>query len=229
MHRVIVVGGSGLIGSALCEVLNGAGYDVVGMSRNHPAENLKRFTSSWILGDIATENGIENVVDACNTEHKVSIVLCCGNHGENTSLENQVDNYNTNLVGLTRIWSMLEKQPDPITGSVLVCSSLMSSLPDRHYPFYAASKAGVDQFVRSLRKNRSGIAVASLVLGPVGTSDRAGMRSSKEVAEIICKRIERPKSGILYYPFYLGILSTLIKLWPNIWEQALLRFRKKPD
>lgn len=226
MRKVIVVGGSGLIGSALCEVLFEAGFNVVGMSRNPVQEKVRAYTSKWIIGDISTSEGIEKLHEVCISDSHVRIAICSGNHGENTSVSNQINTYNTNLVGLTRIWEMLNSGNRSVCDSVLTCSSLMSSLPDRHYPFYAASKAGVDQFVRSLNANSLGVTMTSLVLGPVGTDNRVGMRSAKDVARIIAKHVNRPKPGIIYYPRYLRVLRLLILLSPSFWETVLLKFRK---
>lgn len=228
MRKVIVVGGSGLIGSALCEVLFEAGFNVVGMSRNPAQEKVRAYTSEWIIGDISTSEGIEKLHHVCLSDNNIGIVLCCGNHGEDSSISNQIDTYNTNVIGVTRIWEMLNSGNKSVCDSVLICSSLMSSLPDRHYPFYAASKAGVDQFVRSLKANSLGVTMTSLVLGPVGTDNRVGMRSAKEVARVITKHVNQPKFGILYYPHYLRVLRLLILLYPSFWETVLLKFRKIP-
>lgn len=222
----MVVGGSGLIGRAVVKLLSKADLEIVGMSRYNCPEDVSRYSLNWIYGDISTEEGANAVLRVCQGAEMVTIVFCCGNHGETNSIENQIKTIETNLIGLSRIWNLIQNNQGFSNAHLVVCSSLMGSLPDRHFPFYAGSKAGVDHFIRSLNCRKKDVLVTSLILGPVGTSKSAGMTSPIEVAEQIYRLIQKPERGMVYYPGYLRFLSVLSKLAPNFLESILFKYRK---
>jgi uncharacterized protein YbjT (DUF2867 family) len=73
--RVLVTGGTGVLGSALVRVLAGQGHDVVGLSRRppaHPADGVR-----YVHGDVQTGEGVEEeaarsdaVVHAVSGRHR---------------------------------------------------------------------------------------------------------------------------------------------------------------
>lgn len=197
------------------------------MSRTQYSPEIDQYVSDWIYEDVATSEGTGLILEKCSNADSVSLVFCCGNHGHDASIANQIGTYQTNLVGISRIWEMTRSNPSLNINCIIICSSLMGSLPDRHFPFYAASKAGLDHFIRSIRNDQLQIPICSIVLGPVGSTNARGMTPPDKVAKYISGFIKKPYSGEAYLPRYLKVLIPSIRVMPNFWERILVGFRKR--
>lgn len=77
--KVAVFGGTGFVGSAVCERLVKKGYDVVGVSRRgiNPKPGDKHLDQvSWVSGDATDKNAVKNVIKDCDAVvHAVGLLF----------------------------------------------------------------------------------------------------------------------------------------------------------
>lgn len=228
-QAVIVIGAYGRLGSALCEVLLKQGYKVVGVGRK--AERLAALPFAMHCRFVAVccvvphpqiaEAVLPHVQDA---EIK-AVVLCTGNHAAFDGYEASLQIVDANLGGVLNLYHVLlpRLQPKPL---LVLCASLMATIPDGRYPAYAAAKAGVVQWVRSVVVQDAGARVWALLLGPMLEQAQTGHTTYERVAAAIATGIAAGKTGIRVYPVFYQPLLVLASVWPEAAAWLTHHFRK---
>ena len=230
---ILVIGGTGLVGAEVCKHLSKDGYSVIAISRkaqnsNSPQPNTSVRHLTGDISDSALKNSIQNAI---GDEYIQAIIVCSGNH------VNELEGYreaeqviHTNLNGLNNLINEIIpslNQEKPI--QLIICSSLMSILPDRNRPAYAATKAAINQWVRSLLvHNLKHVRPVALILGPVAVYPHSPIVvSAGRAAQKIGHLVQTNHAGLVYFPSYLRILSALISISPYLWEAFLHRFKRQ--
>jgi short-subunit dehydrogenase len=228
---ILVIGAYGLVGQSVCKTLFRSGLHVVGVGRDRNRLNeITSFTSETVVADITSPKLTEAVETSCGKRMIEAIVICSGNHADlNEDFVIARAVLSTNIIGIANIvYELIPKLHQEIAPQVIVCSSIMGFVPDRKYPAYAASKAGLNQFINSLRSRpNQRLRIAKLVLGPISKNqDSFGSTSDTKVATKI-KRIIRTKgTGNFFIPGFLIFLIFPMKLFPKLSESFLWRLRR---
>jgi short-subunit dehydrogenase len=230
---VIVLGVYGKLGTVVAEELLNTGYTVLGVGRDKQRllslPFVKHPAFCYIAVDITDEKIDDILLPKIEQFTSVTIIICSGNH---TSIESQVEATNvtqTNISGLLNIYHRIflplqDRQP-----FLLVISSVMAFIPDRRYPSYAAAKAAINQFVRSVVSNgKIRGKILALSLGPIdNVPGQSPFRTNfRSVAWKILQLIRQPESGIEYYPASYRILQILFSWSPIAFEKLIYNFRK---
>lgn len=160
----VVIGGAGVLGSAMCQGLARAGAHVVVADVTEPAcnncvEKLKELkcAASGMIIDVTSRSSIEAVLaKACEINGRVNILVNCAgvNHGSDF-LDHPEEKWDfvmsINLKGVFLACQVFGKHMvDAGGGAIVNIGSVTSHLPLSRVFGYAASKAGVLNLTRNI-------------------------------------------------------------------------------
>jgi len=197
--RVLVTGGTTGIGRATVNALVREGARVVTLGRNEPeleaslAEARAAGTGevSGLQADTATREGIDQAFTAVDRHlGGLDVLVCCAAVGAEPLAEMADDDWRyvieTNLVG----YMACARRAIPLMssaggGHLLFVGSISSTIKAPGESVYAATKAGVDAFAETLRKEISAdrnIKVTVVQPGAVATDMQESTEEEKQAA-----------------------------------------------
>jgi nucleoside-diphosphate-sugar epimerase len=222
--KVFILGDSGLIGNKCCDVFLSKNYTVYGFSKmpryskdkldnfHHVALNLTKDLKEFFSFILEINPSI--------------IVFATGNHEDTDNKAHAEEMFNLHFSFLNELVWFFNKNK-VLKCNVLFCSSLMANLPDRSYPSYAASKAGLNHYIRSLSIDKnSSINISGLILGPVSQSPKLGFVSPEKVAIKIFNLSQKNAKGIYSYSFGIKLLSFTSMIFPFFIESILFNLKR---
>ena len=199
--RVVVTGGTTGIGRALVKMLCDAGAEVLTFGRHQPEleQSLANARSGsgqvfGLIADSGTREGVDQVFAA--VDHQlggIDILVCNAALGAEPLHEMEEDDWRyvieTNLVGyMACTRRAIERMEKSGGGQLLFVSSISSTIKAAGESVYAATKAGIDAFAETLRKEiaeEKNIRVSVIQPGSVGTDMQEC--SEEEKREAIAK------------------------------------------
>jgi len=198
-QRILVTGGTTGIGRALVKMLVEEGAKVLTFGRHQPEldDSLANANGgpgevSGLTADAATREGIEQVFQAVDDRlGGIDILVCCAALGAQPLHEMDEDEWRyvieTNLIGyMSCARQAIKRMETTGGGQLLFVSSISSTIKAPGESVYTATKAGIDAFAETLRKEISeekNIKITLIQPGSVGTDMQEC--SEEEKAEAI--------------------------------------------
>ncbi len=182
---IIITGGTGGIGAAICQLLKNQGAIIVSASRGiNPTQSLNRKTneigneSLWIQADLNSFKSWNDLINSVQRKfHRIDILINCVGMlipGSFESLTEHEIEYvtQTNILsimyGVKAVLPLMRKQK---YGHIINIGSLGGMIPMPYEATYSATKFAVRGFSLSLSKElqETGISVSLISPGPVRT------------------------------------------------------------
>ena len=207
-QRILVVGASGDIGRALVDRFLAEGARIIATAHLHPERLTTEFTShgdslAVELLDVTSEDSVQELVKKVSGGDELSaMVFNSGIIRDNPVLgmedEDWLSVINVNLNGAFRVGRAFGKLFfRRKAGRMLFVSSVAGKQGGRGQANYAASKAGLEGFVRSLAADMAprGVLVNAIAPGPVEsrmTRDVMALAPEEVLRRVALKRLARP-------------------------------------
>lgn len=219
-RRVLVTGGTTGIGRATVKLLVGEGARVLTFGRHRPELDAALANAadgpgaaSGLVADVATREGVDAVFAALDERlGGIDMLVCCAALGADPLAEMAEDDWRyvveTNLVGyMACAQRALERIAPDAEAHLLFVGSISSVVKARGESVYSATKAGVDAFAETLRKELRDREVRITVIQPGSTGTdmqectveeqraaiaREEMLYAEDVAEAIVFALTRP-------------------------------------
>lgn len=258
---IAITGASSGIGLATAFACARAGMNVVLAARREDKlrQGVEQIRASGgraeaIAMDVTAPGENQRLVDS-SCEKFGSLFAIFSNAGY--GIERQVLQYTDaelDLIFQTNFWSSLElmrlgathmlaKNPGPIKGHVLACSSCVSKIGLPNFAAYSGTKALQDHFGRAMRVELDGQGVCVSTVHPIGTrteffdtvsTHSGGQRTSIQtpdrlkqsadvVANAIVKRLRRPHGGEVWTSFPVRFALGAATLFPGLTDSMLRR------
>jgi 3-hydroxy acid dehydrogenase/malonic semialdehyde reductase len=213
--RILVTGGTTGIGRATVKMLAAQGARVLTFGRHEPElqaslENARGSTGevSGLTADVATTDGIDEVFATLDQRlGGIDMLVCCAALGADPLPDMPEDDWRyvveTNLLGyMACAQKALERMQDDAQRHLLFVGSISSVIKARGESVYSATKAGIDAFAETLRKEISDRNIKITVIQPGSTSTDMQECSDGEKREAIAKEemlyAEEIADGIVY-------------------------------
>lgn len=198
--RILVTGGTTGIGRATVKMLAEEGARVLTFGR-HQAELDDSLANarggpgeaSGLTADVATREGVDEVFAALDERlGGIDMLVCCAALGADPLPEMDEDDWRyvveTNLVGyMACAKRALERMQDDAPYHLLFVGSISSVIKARGESVYSATKAGVDAFAETLRKELRERNVRITVIQPGSTGTDMQECTVKEQREAIAR------------------------------------------
>jgi 3-hydroxy acid dehydrogenase / malonic semialdehyde reductase len=196
--RILVTGGTTGIGRATVKTLVAEGATVLTFGRHEPEleaslENARADGVGEVFGltaDVATREGVAQVFSAVDEQlGGLDMLVCCAALGAGPLPEMDDDEWRyvieTNLVGYMACARKAIERMDRAGGHLLFVGSISSTIKAPGESVYAATKAGIDAFAETLRKEISAeknIKVTVIQPGAVGSDMQESSPSEQRQA-----------------------------------------------
>jgi 3-hydroxy acid dehydrogenase / malonic semialdehyde reductase len=196
--RILVTGGTTGIGRATVKMLVAEGARVLTFGRHEPEledslENARRGKGEvfGLTADVATRRGVEKVFATLDDKlGGIDILVCCAALGAQPLHEMDEDEWRyvieTNLVGyMACARQAIQRMDKQGGGHLLFVGSISSTIKAPGESVYVATKAGIDAFAETLRKEISeekNIKVSVIQPGSVGTDMQECSEEEKRAA-----------------------------------------------
>jgi 3-oxoacyl-[acyl-carrier protein] reductase len=195
MKRVLVSGGSGDIGAAICRALAAAGWDVIVHARAHP-DKAAALAAEISAGGGKAQSVSFDVVDAAATSSALATLLQAGpiqGVVHNAGIHEDVPMAGMNArqwhevigVSLHGFFNLVQPLLLPMLrtrwGRIVALSSISGMIGNRGQANYAAAKAGMDGAMRSLaiEIGSRGVTVNSVAPGIIDTPATAAFSAER--------------------------------------------------
>lgn len=225
--KVILLGATGMVGEACSLKFLNEGYIVYGIARNQPKDALFRSEQFiFIALDLTYEQ--EKLCELIKEITPDSIVVASGNHYAMDDFTTSNNLFKLHFDLLNNILNAPSNLSPTNNCSIVFCSSIMAYIPDRKYPSYAASKAGLNQYILSYaaQKNTT-ISLSAIVLGPVDkTNDSIFSVNPQKVADRIFKLSQNNANALYFFPFYGKLIAVYTLLFPFFMERIIFSLRR---
>ena len=199
-QTAIVIGGTGVLGGALCDGLAGAGAHVVVAGRSEERAKIIRDaggSAEFIQVDVTSRDSIAELRDKVIASRKVVDILvnCAGVNSAVPFAEITDEDWdrvmNTNLtathLGCQAFAPMMSEQENG--GSILNIGSVTSHLPLSRVFAYSASKAAVLNYTKNVAREygQKGVRVNSLCPGFFPAEQNRKILDKERVAKIMAQ------------------------------------------
>ena len=201
MKRVLVSGGSGEIGAAICRALAAGGWEVIVHARAHPQK------AAALAGEITAAGGRAqsvcfDVVDPAGTTAALAGLLQAGPiqgvvHNAGIHEDAPMAGMNSRqwhdviAVSLHGFFNLVQPLLLPMLrtrwGRIVALSSISAVIGNRGQANYAAAKAGMDGAMRSLALEigSRGVTVNSVAPGIIDTAMTAGAFDAARIGRLV--------------------------------------------
>jgi 3-hydroxy acid dehydrogenase/malonic semialdehyde reductase len=213
--RILVTGGTTGMGRATVKSLVEEGARVLTFGRHEPELEASLANArggsgevSGLTADIATREGVEQVFAALDERlGGIDMLVCCAALGADPLPDMAEDDWRyvieTNLVGyMACAQKALERMQDDEPRHLLFVGSISSVIKARGESVYSATKAGIDAFAETLRKEISDRNIKITVIQPGSTGTDMQPCSPEEQREAIARHemlyAEDIAEGILF-------------------------------
>ena len=222
--KVILLGATGLVGEACAFKFFNEGFIVYGIARNKPLFNNAPF--EFISLDLTTEQ--EKLCELIIELSPDSIIVASGNHVETDNKPASSNLFKLHFDLLNNILNAARNMNKATNCSIVFCSSIMAYIPDRIYPSYAGSKAGLNHYILSfVAQKNTAINLSALVLGPIDKSnDSLFSVKPQKVANKLFKLSQSKKNGLYFLPLYGKFIAVLAILFPVLIERSIFKKRR---
>jgi NAD(P)-dependent dehydrogenase (short-subunit alcohol dehydrogenase family) len=212
---VVVFGGTGTIGTAVCHALAGSGYTAVAAARRpftRPAP------AAYIRCDVTDPAAVSATYRAVGIGKIYGSVHCSGVNNRCPLTETTDETWDAELaVNLTSVFYCLRAAASAIQpgGSVVIVGSIMADRPSRS-PGYAAAKAGVAALVRSCAASLAEVSIrvngiqAGYVDGGMIAGGGASELRERAERETMLRRPARPEEIAAAVQFLISPQSSYI-------------------
>jgi len=201
MKRVLVTGGSGEIGAAICRALSADGWQVIVHARGHPERAAGLAAEINAAGGSAHSIAFD-VVDAAATSSALAGLLQAGplqgvvhNAGihEDVPLAGMSARQWHEVIGVSLhgFFNVVQPLLLPMLrtrwGRIVALSSISGVIGNRGQANYSAAKAGVDGAMRSLaiEIGSRGVTVNSVAPGIIDTPGTAAAFDAERIAQMV--------------------------------------------
>jgi NAD(P)-dependent dehydrogenase (short-subunit alcohol dehydrogenase family) len=207
---VLLVGGGRGIGRATAEVFaaNGAAVAVADVDLANAEESAKLLTAAGTTAsahqvDITVKADVDDLIAQVIAEHgRIDILANTVGWTDTTFLIQEDEDYWRKVIDINLLGSIflaravMEHMAERKSGSIVLCSSDAGKVGTMGETVYAAAKAGVIGFVKSLAREvaRDGIRVNAISPGPTDTP-LLRAQSDKHVLERITRAIPLKRLG----------------------------------
>tara|TARA_Y100001970_G_C14128185_1_gene800178 strand:- start:574 stop:1299 length:726 start_codon:yes stop_codon:yes gene_type:complete len=153
--KIIIVGGSGSIGSAIAKEVINEGFNVTIVGRNYfTLEKIsKELNCSFVVADVTNTKELENSLSLCG-EDVFGLVYCAGSiniKSLTSAHENDyIDSYRVNTLGAVTSIRCLKEVLLKNKGSVLLFSSVAARQGFTNHTIISTSKAAIEGLTVSL-------------------------------------------------------------------------------
>lgn len=198
--RILVTGGTTGMGRATVKMLVQEGARVLTFGRHQREldDSLENARSgqgevSGLTADVATREGVEQVFAALDERlGGIDMLVCCAALGADPLPDMADDDWRyvieTNLVGyMACAHKALERMRDDAPRHLLFVGSISSVIKARGESVYSATKAGIDAFAETLRKELSDRNIKITVIQPGSTATDMQECSEEEKREAIAR------------------------------------------
>lgn len=233
----VIIGASSGVGRALCDQFGAKGHDLVIAARQQAELELVASEVRTAFGvnvtplsvDVAgSETQLHDFIDTVLSAGRVSNVIITA--GTVDSGDDGLENWaiterliETNMTGVIKLAGRFAAHFErESSGTIVLLSSIAAGAPRRRNVAYAAAKAGLESFGRSLQHRFAGSAVAVQIyrLGYVDTRLTRGLDLRLPPADPnkVAKRIANglgEGSQMVYLPRYWGGLVRILRLLPR--------------
>lgn len=213
--RILVTGGTTGMGRAVVKMLVEEGARVLTFGR-HQAELQDSLDNasggkgevSGLTADAATREGVERVFAALDERlGGIDMLVCCAALGADPLPDMAEEDWRyvieTNLLGyMACAQKALERMQDDAPRHLLFVGSISSVIKARGESVYSATKAGIDAFAETLRKEISDRNIKITVIQPGSTATDMQECSEEDKREAVAKEemlyAEEVADSILY-------------------------------
>lgn len=201
MKRVLVSGGSGEVGTAICRSLSSMGWEVIVHSHANPARAMALVDEICASGGTA-QSVCFDIVDAVATSNALSdllqagpiqgVVHSAGAHDDAPMAGMSAQQWHSVIdVSLHGFYNVVQPLLLPMLrtrwGRVVALSSISGIMGNRGQANYAAAKAGMDGAMRSLSLEIAsrGVTVNSVAPGIIDTAMSARSFDAARIAQLV--------------------------------------------
>jgi 3-oxoacyl-[acyl-carrier protein] reductase len=203
MAAALITGGSSGIGLAIARMLREEGFDLTLASRR--PEKVEAAASELdalaVAADLSNEDDCRRVVDKHGARHgRLDVLVNSAGIGIGGRIDElpakHVDlQLNVNLRGLMLVTAAGLPLLREARGLIVNLASIAGTIPAAHLPVYAASKAAVISFTRSLNEGEEehGVRATALSPGFVDTpmAEWSGLQSDEMIQPEDCAEVVR--------------------------------------
>jgi len=195
---VVISGASSGIGFAIAQMLNEAGYQVIGLSRSYPKES---YPFAYYLCDVTSESQVRQVVENIVAQHsQIDALVNCAGMGISGAIETtttaQIKKiFDVNLMGTFLLTQAMIPHLRQVPNSKIInIGSVAGVLTIPFQAYYSITKAGINAYTEALRMELRpfGIRVGAILPGDTKTNFTANReKSASDDASLYGDRIAK--------------------------------------
>jgi len=212
--KVLVIGGTGGVGSVLCDKLKSSGADVISTSRNADKGD--------VVLDLASPSSVDDFISSMNNELPFDAVIV--NAADNFPSpmwdikdEKLAHLFEVNTLAPIRIMRALSgHMKQERAGKIVFVTSIASISPRPNSSVYAASKGAINAFMRSAAMDLApfNVLVNAVLPGPIKTKMTESVLSPQQVEHIDnaipLNRMAEPREIVNAILFLISDMNTYI-------------------
>ena len=192
--KILITGGSGGIGSLLCEKLLSSGADITIVSR----EKISLLNVRVIQGDLSTLEGIAALIEKVSLMEIDVLVNLAGiqyfGFCEKQSSDDTSLLYAVNLMAPVLLsQALLPQMKRRGSGHIVNVGSTFGSINFAHFVAYSSSKAGLLGFTEALRREVKSDGISITYVAPRATKTPFNTNSILEFGRITRMKVDEPK------------------------------------
>lgn len=232
--QILVTGGSGGLGSRICQLMTSAGGRVTNIDRIRAGG-----AADFIQQDLSTVEGLEAAAaEAGSGAWDILVNLAGIQHFgpiERQTPEHLVASYMVNLIAPARLaQAVLPAMKARGAGQIVNVGSVFGSINFAHFVTYSSAKAGLRGLSQALRRELSGTGVDVTYVAPRAVKTALNSSAVMEFARITRMNMDEPeliarriveaiaaRKRDAYFGFPEALFVRLNAIFPGLVDQAL--------